>query len=187
MSTEVTAASLQVGPREIDQWLSRLDETNPAHRAIALDALEGLIKEYILPAMDLPLSPTRFDVFDLDAVAGEHVPGLVQNLFDQRMNGLHKPVDEQLKEALDYIEVKTTSSEQREKFFLCWAGNKASLSIRTLLNFLRKPLLRDVPPQLKAAAPEEQRRLTSLLKYRLPEEITYQLSTTIERLEQLSS
>jgi hypothetical protein len=68
MSTEVTAASLQVGPREIDQWLSRLDETNPAHRAIALDALEGLIKEYILPAMNLPLSQTRFDVFDLVVV-----------------------------------------------------------------------------------------------------------------------
>jgi hypothetical protein len=187
MSTEVTAASSQAGPREIEQWLSHLDGTNPAHRAVALDVLEGLIKDYIIPAMDLPLSQTGFDVFDLDAVAGEHVPGLVQNLFDQRMNGLHKPADEQLKEALDYIEVKTTSSEQRERFFLCWTGNKASLSIRTLLNFLRKPLLGDGQPQLKAAAHEEQRRLAALLDDPLPEEVSYQITMTLKRLEQIAS
>lgn len=188
MSAELTPASLKVGPQQADRELAQLDSTDPSHRAVAIAALEALIRDYILPAMDLPLAQTRFDTFDLNAVAGENVPGLVRSLFDEEMpDGLAQPDDGQLKKALDYIGLEALDEDGRKRFLRCWTANRASRTVHALLNFLRKPLYGDVPPQLKQAARAEAARLDALLEHDLPEEIGYLLNTTTEKLKQLSA
>lgn len=180
--TQVTAEDLLVPPQQIDETLARLDAGNPSHRAVVLGAIEQLIARYILPATDLPPSPNRFFVFDLDAVAGTEIPGLVRRLFDERMPGLSKPSDDELKAALDYIDVETENEAHRDRIHLCWSANKAATTLGTLFNFLRAPL-RDASRGLRSAMPQERQRLARLLNVRLPEQIEYDIESLMKLLE----
>ncbi len=185
--TAADASSLLVSYREINDRLAQFDASNPAHRRAVLDAVEQLIENYILPAMDLPSSRNRFDIIDLDAVAGTEIPGLVRRLFDERMPAdLRKPNDEELKEALDYIDVPTESAEHRDRFYRAWAANMAESALGTLLNFLRQPLQK-APSGLAAVAQQERQRLSKLLQHQLPDSIEYDITSLIERMKLIDS
>lgn len=170
-------------PQSLEPELAKLDANNPAHRAAVLDAVEALTANYIVPAIDLAQASEESVFFDLETVAGCEISGLVRSgFFDPQFTDLKKPSDDVLKDALESIDVETSSPEQRDNFFRCWAADMASLSIGAMLAFLRR-----TSPQSTDMAVNEANRLEKLLKNPLTSSLEYQISTLVDRLRRFAS
>ncbi len=182
------AANLIVFFGDLEAELAKLDAIDAAHRDAALGAVETLIVDYILPAADCPFSDDRFSLFDLEAVAGTEIPGLVLSVFQQQMPGLQKPIDERLEQTLDFLGIATTDSAQRLKFWRCWAANNANNTISGLLNFLDAPFLSRSKtvsaPLTEEAFALEINRLDQLLQHKLPGDVRYKLLSTANFLRE---
>jgi hypothetical protein len=176
--------TLIVIPQLVGSELAKLDAKNATHRAAVLDAVEALIVDYVVPAMNLAqTSETGEVIFDLKVVANCELSGLIRGgFFDPKFPDLKKPDDHVLNEALEFIGVETSSPEQRDAFFSCWAADMASLSAGSMLAFLRSTF-----PQSTDNAVNEANRLEKLLKTPLTSSLEYQISTLVEHIRQFAS
>lgn len=169
-------------PQFVEPELAKLDAKNVAHRAVVLDAVETLIADYIIPAMDLAEVSQESVFFDLETVAECEVSGLVRSgFFDPQFRDLKKPSDDVLKDALESIDIETSTPEQRDNFFRCWAADMASLSAGAMLAFLRK-----TAEQSTDTAVKEANRLEKLLKNPLTSSLEYQISTLVDLLRRFA-
>ncbi len=165
----------------LEMRLSQLAADSQSRETV-IGAIEKLIEKYILPAMvDCPLSSAPLDTFDLDAVAGTKVRGLVLGLFEEKMHELEKPSDETLKQALNYIEVPISDAAQRNRFYRCWAAEQANSSILKLIQFLQTSLTGINPAKIESAR-SEQIRVENILKNKLPDGLEFALESFRERL-----
>ncbi len=178
----LNAISLISIPQFVEPELAKLDAKNAADRAVVIDAVEALIKDYIIQAMDLAEVSQESVFFDLEIVAGCEISGLVRSgFFDPQFPDLKKPSDDVLKDALESIDVETSTLEQRDNFFRCWAADMASISAGAMLAFLRK-----TSPQSTDTAVKEANRLEKLLKNPLTSSLEYQISTLVDRLRRFA-
>lgn len=171
--------------KDPSEELSRLDAQNPEHRRTVLMAIERLIIDRVLAATDCPPSRDRFDVFDLEAVAGVEISGLVLNFFVNRMVGLDKPDEQELKEAAEYIGVRLADSAQLDRFHRCWAANQAAYGVLVLRYFLSDPLP-SAPKELYAAFGDERRRIEALRALGLPFRVDDMLASTEDSYERFT-
>ena len=162
--------------------LASMNSIDAQDRNTTLSAVEALVVQYIMPAMvDCPLSSASLDVFDLEAVAGTEVRGLILGLFEDRMNELKTPSDETLNEALAYIEVPIANQTERNRFYRCWAAEQATITVLGLLNFLKEPLIKPLSLQHDFAG--EQTRLGKLLENDLPGELQISINSLVDQLK----
>jgi hypothetical protein len=143
---DVTLDSLMAKCRTADEGLAKLDATNREHRAFVISAIEKLVKDFILPAGDLPKVNSRFEIFDVDAAVGEKIGTSFMGVIEERIPPyLNMPTDEVIKAALDFIQVKDRGPEQRERFHRAWAANSAHVTIGTMAKFLKDPIVKGAP------------------------------------------
>jgi len=171
---------------DAEKIIASMDSVNSEYRMIVLEAIEILIGKYISPLMEEYERFDKFvDPFDLDNIAGAEIRGLVGGQLEEKlkeqMNGLEKPHDRILKEALEYVDVPIDEIERRDIFFNSWAGIKASSTISSLIDFLGKPLANPNPPKIESAT-VEQAKIKELLKKNLTGSIRYSLERLEERL-----
>lgn len=175
---ELTAVLAQ--RKDPDDLLAGLDTKNPEHRRAVLAAVERLVIDRVLAAADCPPSRDRFDVFDLDAVAGVEISPLVLGFFDGRMVGLEKPDDQELTEAADYIGVKLVDPAHGDRFHRCWAANQAASAVLALLYFL-DDALPAAPEELRAELEDERRRIAALRALGPPFRVDSMLASAEDR------
>ncbi|MFO0588129.1 MAG: hypothetical protein U0441_11345 [Polyangiaceae bacterium] len=183
MTREETILALTEGKDE-DAVLAALDRQNPEHRSTVISAIEILVVDRVLAALDCPPSKNRFDVFDLDAIAGVEVAGLVLGLFARRLDGLRRPDGERLRKAIEYIGIKIRDDAGRDKFYRAWAANEAACRVDSMLDFLTfgiAPMNEDV----RRAVPEERARLAALREKGLPEDVAVALELTDEKYRRI--
>lgn len=190
---EITIDSLVVlNPESLDEKLARMNPTESDDRRVAIEAIKSLIDLFVKSAMKkCPPSRTRFGLFDLNAVAKTEIHGLVLGLFEQRINELNPtgrtaPNDTKLKELFDYLEISSLNADERANFYTCWAGDAAFLSIYSLVNFLEKPLIKQVTPNIEGLM-DERIQIRKLLETKLPDKLNYILTSLLEQLEQVQT
>jgi len=114
--------------------------------------------------------------FNLDAVAGCEVPGLVLGLFfDSRFPDLQEPQDDVLKQVLDTMEIDLPDATGRDAFFRCWAAQTATMSSTSLLSFLQQ---KDASLPADAVIAEVN-QLETLLDTPLPDGLKFSIANTI--------
>jgi len=129
-------------PSRADELISALDPADPKDRREALDALEGLMSEYVVPAADL-LAPPEPSTgpntgFDLGMIAGIEVSDLVASLLASDFPPLQKPPrDPELKRALDRHGIEIETPERRADYFRAWTAERAALLTRRLVNVVK--------------------------------------------------
>lgn len=180
--SEISHTDLIGTSQLVDPKLEQLDAKNLQHRSVVIKAVETLINDYIVPAMDLAQSSEGEVYFKLRAIASE-LSGLVRGaLFDPKFPDLKKPSDNVLKETLDFIGIENSSYEERDDIFRCWAADMASSSIRGMLIFLEK-----TPLESTYAILEEASRFEKLLEKPLTSSLEYQISTLLEKLRKVGA
>jgi hypothetical protein len=172
MTRDEIIRTMMEGPDE-DATLAQLDKLDAEHRDATLTAIERLVVERILSAADCPPSTNRFDIYDLDTVVGEDIPGLIMGLFAKKMPGLVPPDPKTLAEAIEYIGLDIPEPERRDKFYRCWAANMAASMVRSMVHFLADDIYKDANanPALRARVPGEIARVRALRAMGLPEDL----------------
>lgn len=181
MNQDETLRALVEGA-DADAALATLDRQDPEHRSAVLSAIESLAIDRVLAAVDCPPSKNRFDVFDLNVVAGEEVSPLVLGLFAEKLDGLRRPDEETLREAMEYISVDIPDAGGRDKFYRCWAANKAAMRIDSMLLFLTDGITR-MNDNVRRAAPAERARLAVLREKGLPVDVDVALELAEKKYE----
>jgi hypothetical protein len=182
---DVTLDSLMANADVADEGLAKLDATNAEHRAFVISAIEKLVKDFILPAGDLPEANTRFEIFDIEAIGGRQLYA-AQNMIERKIPPyLALPADSLLKQVLDYYEVKPNTPEQREKFHRAWAANSAHVTMGTMRNFLVDPFVEN-PPIPKDVLQKEYERIKGLLELTLPNKTHSRIDEILEYYERFA-
>lgn len=141
--------------------LSALDCHNTKHRQIAIDAMEIYVRRYISPAMYLPDTT-------INGVIGRSVEGLALGvMFDQHIESLERPDEEMIKFVFKDCLKHEGTQQQRDDFWAAWLLREAVGCVRSLCNFLEKPLRRHTEERIEATVLEQEIRQLQKI-YKIP-------------------
>ena len=138
-----------------------------ADRRGALDAIEDLVDRYITPAAGLLTAgeDPDFPYYDLDAVAGAELQGLVLGLLAEDFPDLQvPPADEEIVKALNEYGIELPDAEHRTAFFRAWMARRASIQVGSLA----ERIARAPAPSDRAEAAWELDRLRALAAAPIP-------------------
>jgi hypothetical protein len=144
-----------------------MTSVDAADRRSALDAIEDLVDRYITPAAGLLSAGEDPDYryYDLDAVAGAEMPGLLLGLLTDDFPDLQAPpTDDAIATALGSYGVELPDAEHRTAFFRAWMAQRASAEIGRLAG----RITRAPAPTDHAEAAWELERLRALTAAPIP-------------------
>ena len=129
---------LVANPAGVDALLDRLDRTDPRQRAEVLESAGRLLDNFVVPAADLLMvAPDGTRYYDLDALSGQEIPGLVLGLLGRALPELDGAADDaQAQEALAQVDLEIPDAHRRERFLRAWAASRAARLVQRLLSFL---------------------------------------------------
>ena len=185
----------------VQQQVACRDATNPLDRRWAADAMEALIRQFIVPAMPWaePVPDEHKDAgvtqdewyLSLNYIAKEEVEGLWMSLFDKRMpTDLQRPSDEALQAALTSVGLNTIADDAawRDGFYKIWAAQRAEGILGVLYQFLRKNYPKYPPPALGEQLRREKAQCQALLaECRLTMGMEYYLTELIAQCQAVES
>lgn len=112
-------------------------------RVKALDAIEELVEQFVLPATVLlvPTGESGSQEFNLQQAAQSDFPDLILGVLGGKFPALQSPPpDSILASDLDEYGFEIQDASHREAFFRAWMAQRALYVVRRLLNLLQNNL-----------------------------------------------
>jgi hypothetical protein len=137
ITPDVVYARLVDRPDEADLTLAGLDAGDERTRREVLDAMRRLAINFIQPARELLSHDAGHASYDLTAIAGGAVSGLVLGLLAAEYRALQvPPAAPSLATSFDSLGVEMEGEERQARFFQAWMAQRTAHVVRRLVAFL---------------------------------------------------